>query len=224
MKDSFPYFREDQYFKFPPVQKAQKDGLLAVGGNLSPGMLLSAYRQGIFPWYSEETPILWFSPDPRFVLYPEKLHIPERLSRKLKQNRFKVDYNIRFDEIIKGCRTAYRPGQEGTWITEGMEAAYIKLFELGYIFCAAITEKGSASNELAGGIYGVKIGNVFCGESMFAAVDDASKYGFVQLVERLKQDGVKIIDCQMQTKHLERFGAEMISRSEFLRMLNEWGN
>ncbi|MCL2481496.1 MAG: leucyl/phenylalanyl-tRNA--protein transferase [Spirochaetaceae bacterium] len=214
MKNRFPYLDESVFFEFPPVERAQSNGLLAVGGNLSPGVVISAYKQGIFPWFSEGDPILWWSPDPRYVLFPEKLHISKSLKRNLKKNLFNVFFNTRFNEIIGECRKAARPGQNGTWITEEMEKAYIKLFELGYISCAAVTEPDS--DKLAGGVYGVKIGRCWFGESMFTKVDNASKYGFVKFVEYLKQDGVVIIDCQVKTDNLERFGAEMIPRAQFL--------
>ena len=219
MKNRFPYFDESEFFEFPPLHTARSDGLLAVGGNLSPGMLLSAYKQGIFPWFSEGDPVLWWSPDPRYVLFPEKLHISKSLKKDLKKNLFNVSFNTRFDEIIEECRVMPRPGQAGTWITEELKNAYIKLFELGYIFCAAITEKDSC--ELVGGIYGVKIGRCFFGESMFAKEDNASKYGFVKFVTFLKEEGIVIIDCQIKTGHLERFGAEMIPRSQFVDIVKK---
>ncbi len=219
MDAAFPYLSESDYYRFPPVETAQKGGFLASGGNLSPGMLISAYSQGIFPWFSEGDPVLWWSPDPRYVLFPEKLHVPERLSRLLKKDVFEVSFNARFSEIIRGCRSAPRPGQNGTWLTTEMEKAYIRLFELGYIFCAAVTERGM--DELAGGIYGVKMGKCFFGESMFAGKDNASKYGFVKLVRELERLGTVMIDCQMKTSHLERFGAEMIPRKDFLEILKK---
>jgi len=214
MKNRFPYLDESVFFEFPPVERAQSNGLLAVGGNLSPGMLISAYKQGIFPWFSEGDPILWWSPDPRYVLFPEKLHIPGSLKKVLKRNLFNVSFNTRFNEIIEECRRIPRPEQNGTWITEEMEKAYIKLFELGYISCAAVTEPDS--DKLAGGVYGVRIGKCWFGESMFTKIDNASKYGFVKFVDYLKQEGVVIIDCQVKTDNLERFGAEMIPRAQFL--------
>ncbi|MCL2706410.1 MAG: leucyl/phenylalanyl-tRNA--protein transferase [Spirochaetaceae bacterium] len=217
MKNRFPYLDESVFFEFPPVENARLDGLLAVGGNLSPGVVISAYKQGVFPWFSEGDPILWWSPDPRYVLFPEKLHISKSLKRDLKKNLFNVFFNTRFNEIIEACRNIPRPGQDGTWITEEMEKAYIKLFELGYISCAAVTEPGSS--KLIGGVYGVKIGRCWFGESMFTKKDNASKYGFVKFIEYLKQEGVVIIDCQVKTDNLERFGAEMISRTQFLDII-----
>ncbi|MCL2294665.1 MAG: leucyl/phenylalanyl-tRNA--protein transferase [Spirochaetes bacterium] len=220
MKNRFPWFDESDFFEFPPLDRARPDGLLAVGGNLSPGMLLSAYKQGIFPWFSEGEPVLWWSPNPRFVLFPEKLHVPGSLKKDLKKNLFNVSFNTRFDEIIEECRIAPRPGQAGTWITKELKKAYIKLFELGYISCAAITAPGSC--ELEAGIYGVKIGKCFFGESMFTKVSNASKYGFVKFVSWLKQEGVVIIDCQTKTGHLGRFGAEMIPREQFADMVKKY--
>ncbi|MCL2793125.1 MAG: leucyl/phenylalanyl-tRNA--protein transferase [Spirochaetaceae bacterium] len=219
MKNRFPYFDESVFFEFPPVERAYPNGLLAMGGNLSPGMLISAYKQGIFPWYSEGDPILWWSPDPRYVLFPDKLHISKSLKKDLKKNLFNIFFNTRFSEIIKECRKMPRPGQDGTWITNELEKAYIKLFDLGYIFCAAVTEPDS--NELVAGVYGVKMGKCFFGESMFTKTDNASKYGFVKFVDYLKQEGVDIIDCQTKTDNLERFGAEMIPRSQFIDMIKK---
>ena len=219
MTSGFPYLDENQYFEFPHPDTADSDGFLGAGGNLSPGMLISAYRQGIFPWFSEGDPVLWFSPDPRFVLFPEKLHVPQRLERLLKKEVFDVEFNTNFTQIIGECKNADRPGQRGTWITDGMEKAYIRLFELGYIFTAAVFEKGSRS--LAGGVYGVRIGRCCFGESMFGKIPDASKYGFVKIVRQLEHEGVAIIDCQMKTAHLERFGAEMIPRNVFLEIINK---
>ncbi|MDX9801402.1 MAG: leucyl/phenylalanyl-tRNA--protein transferase [Spirochaetia bacterium] len=219
MKDGFPYLDENHYFEFPQPETADLYGFIGSGGNLSPGMLISAYRQGIFPWFSEGDPIMWFSPDPRFVLFPEKLHVPQRLERLLRKEVFDVEFDKNFPVVIRECKNAYRPGQKGTWITDEMEKAYIKLFELGYIFSAAVFEKGSKT--LAGGIYGVRIGRFCFGESMFAKKPDASKYGFVKLVHQLENEGTEIIDCQMKTAHLERFGAEMISRSSFLDIIKE---
>ena len=218
MKNEFPYFDESVFFEFPSVEKAKPNGLLAVGGNMSPGMLISAYKQGIFPWYSEGEPLLWWSPDPRYVLFPEKLHVSKSLKKDLKKNLFEVFFDTRFDEIIEECRIMPRPEQNDTWITNELQQAYTKLFELGYISCAAVTEPGS--DKLAGGVYGVKIGKCFFGESMFAKVDNASKYGFVKFMDHLKQEGVVIIDCQMKTSNLERFGAEMIPRKQFLDIIS----
>ncbi len=217
MDNRFPYFDESAFFKFPPLEIARPDGLLAIGGNLSPGMLISAYKQGIFPWFSEGDPVMWWSPDPRCVLFPEKLHVSESLKKILKKNLFNVAFDTRFDEIITKCSRIKRPGQKGTWITEDMEKAYNELFKLGYIACAAVTEK--CSDKLVGGIYGVKIGNCFYGESMFAEENNASKYGFVKFVDYLKELGIVIIDCQMKTSHLERFGAQMIPRKQFLAII-----
>ncbi len=214
MKNEFPYLDINSFFRFPPLETAQPDGFLAAGGNLSPGMLLSAYVQGIFPWYSEGYPVLWWSPDPRFVLFPEKLHISSSLRRVLNRRDYSVLFNERFDEVIKGCRNAYRPGQQGTWITDEMEAAYNELFRLGFVWCAAVTLP--ESGELAGGVYGVKIGNCFFGESMFASCPAASKFGFVSLVKKLEGECVVLIDCQIKTDHLARFGAQMIPRKDFI--------
>ena len=219
MKNKFPYLDENVFFDFPSVESATPEGIVAAGGNLSPGMLLSAYSQGLFPWFNRHDPVLWWSPDPRFVLFPEKLHISRSLAKLFKKEAFRVEFNSSFNEIIRGCRNAYRPGQGGTWITDEMEEAYKKLFGLGYVYCAAVREPGNT--DLAGGIYGVKIGRCYFGESMFFNVENASKYGFVLMVEKLAEEGVEMIDCQVETEHLRRFGAGMIPRNVFINKVKE---
>ena len=219
MKKKFPYLDVKTRFSFPPIESATPEGIVAVGGNLSPGMLISAYSQGIFPWFGKNDPVIWWSPDPRFVLYPEKLHISKSLAGLISKGRFEVKFNTRFREIIDGCRKSSRPMQSGTWITEEMVDAYMKLFELGYVYSAAVIEK--ESSRLAGGVYGIKIGRCYFGESMFYNVKNASKYGFAVLVKQLEKEGVEIIDCQVETEHLKRFGAEMIPRKIFIDTIKE---
>ncbi len=217
MKNEFPYLGPDMYFEFP--EPADSEGIVAAGGNLSPGMLISAYKQGIFPWFNEKDPLLWWSPDPRFVLFPEKLHVSRSMKKLIKKNRFEVSFNSDFDSVISGCRYIEREGQAGTWITEEMEKAYKKLFKLGYILSAEVREPGSS--EVAAGLYGVRIGNCYFGESMFSRKANGSKYGFIALTEKLLNEGVVLIDCQVYTSHLESLGAEMISRKEFIEILND---
>ena len=202
---------------FPPVDNAIPEGLLAFGGDLSIERLLLAYRSGIFPWYSDGQPILWFSPDPRFVLFPEKLKVATSLKRIIKSNTFTVTYDQAFGAVIENCRGVERPNQPGTWITEDMLNAYCALHEAGHAHSVEVWQ----DSELVGGLYGVVVGGCFCGESMFAHVSNASKVGFVWLVQKLKADGFEMIDCQVPTEHLASFGAEAIAREQFLAMLNE---
>jgi leucyl/phenylalanyl-tRNA--protein transferase len=207
---------------FPPIGKALREpnGLLAAGGNLSPERLLAAYRSGIFPWFSAGEPILWWSPDPRMVLFPDELRISRSLARRLKNPDYQVRFDTAFREVMLACASAQRHGQEGTWITEDMINAYCKLHESGFAHSAETWIDG----ELAGGIYGVAIGRMFYGESMFHRVTDASKIAFVYLVQRLQQQGFGMMDCQMKTPHLASLGAKEILRSDFLLMLKELVN
>ncbi|TVQ39328.1 MAG: leucyl/phenylalanyl-tRNA--protein transferase [Spirochaetaceae bacterium] len=215
MSGEFPYLHEHETFDFPPPESGTSDGIVGIGGNLSPGMLLSAYRQGIFPWYSHGDPILWWCPDPRFVLCPAELHVPRRLQRLLRNDPFSYRFDTRFGEVLCACRDAPRPGQQGTWITEEIMQGYTRLHRLGYAHSLEVLVDG----ELAGGLYGVALGRVFFGESMFARRDDASKAGFVRLAQLLHRCGYGLIDCQVYTGHLERFGAAEMRRDRFLHSL-----
>ncbi|MFQ3619479.1 MAG: leucyl/phenylalanyl-tRNA--protein transferase [Spirochaetales bacterium] len=213
----FPYLSEEETFSFPSPLTATREGIVAMGGNLSPGMLLSAYTQGIFPWYDEESPILWWSPDPRFVLFPSELHVPKSLERLLRKGLYQVTFDTQFLEVITACSRTPRPNQEGTWITEDMIEAYTELHRLGYAHSVEVFLEGS----LVGGLYGVSLGRVFFGESMFSWSPNASKVGFVTLVRCLIQKNFQLIDSQVYTSHLERFGARNISRLKFLTLLKE---
>ena len=204
----------DRSLHFPPVSQAEPDGLLAIGGDLSPQRLLSAYRQGIFPWYEDE-PILWWSPDPRFVLFPAELKISRSMRPVLNGNRFRFTMNQAFTQVMKNCRQVKRNGQRGSWINEEMIRSYTELHEMGFAFSAEAWE----GDQLAGGLYGLRIGKVFCGESMFSHTSNASKFAFINWVRFLQKDGVNLIDCQVHTEHLESLGARMIPRSEFLQNL-----
>ncbi len=201
---------------FPPVHLSEPDGLLAMGGDLSPERILLAYRNGIFPWY-EGTHILWWSPDPRFVLFPAELKVSKSTQALLKKNAFDITVNKAFREVINQCRTITRKDQEGTWITPAVKDAYTKLHELGYAHSAEVWENG----ELVGGLYGVRIGKVFFGESMFSKKSNASKYAFTRYVQLLQSEGVELIDCQVYTPYLESFGARMLERGEFVKMLKK---
>lgn len=198
---------------FPPVDHALNNGLLAVGGDLSPPRLINAYRRGIFPWYGPGDPILWWSPDPRLVLLPEWLHVPRSLRRVLNQKRFAFSLDRDFEAVIRGCAEARR--DDGTWLVPDMVAAYIKLHQAGYAHSLEVWQQG----RLAGGIYGVAMGRCFFGESMFTRIPEASKAGLVMLVRWLARQDFELIDCQVTTEHLLRFGAREIRRGEFLARL-----
>lgn len=201
---------------FPPVSDALEDGLLAVGGDLNTERLLLAYRNGIFPWYDEDLP-MWWCPDPRFILYPQDVRISKSMKQVLKKEVFQFKINTAFNEVIKYCKTTTRAGQDGTWINNGIVDAYTKLHELGYAHSAEAWQNG----HLVGGLYGVRLGNIFFGESMFSKESNASKYAFINYMQRLHQDGVVLVDCQVYTEHLESLGAHMIPREQFLSILNE---
>ena len=202
---------------FPPAESADEDGLVMIGGDLSASRLMLAYASGIFPWYGEGQPILWWSLDPRCVLCPEKLHVPASLRRVMNGGRFSFTENACFDRVIQACARAPRHGQEGTWITPEMTDAYFRLHRLGHAHSVEVWEDGL----LVGGLYGVQTGRVFSGESMFHATGDASKAALVHLVEWLEKRGVTLIDCQQTTQHMVRFGAEEISRTAYLALLRE---
>jgi leucyl/phenylalanyl-tRNA--protein transferase len=211
-----PVFRLDERLLFPPPQLAA-EGLLAVGGDLSVERLLLAYAQGIFPWYEEGQPILWHSPDPRLVLPAGELHVSRRLERTLRSGRFRVSFDEAFDRVIDACGRAPRAGQRGTWITREMRRAYKRLHREGYAHSA----EAWLGDRLAGGLYGVSLGGAFFGESMFARVPDASKVALVTLVRALAVQGVALVDCQVTTEHLQRFGAREWPRERFLAALEE---
>ena len=211
-----PLFALDKQLKFPPVHLAESDGLLAIGGDLSPDRLQLAYRSGIFPWYEGEH-ILWWCPDPRFVLFPEELKISKSMRVLLKKDAFEFTVDKAFSQVISNCKTISRKEQMGTWISEEVKRAYTRLHEMGIAHSAEVWQNG----ELVGGLYGVRMGKVFFGESMFSKVSNASKYAFICFVERLQTENVKLIDCQVYTEHLESLGARMISREEFVSLLQE---
>ena len=212
---SVAVFRLPREPVFPDPTLSEADGLLAVGGDLSPERLLRAYAEGIFPWYSDDTPILWWSPDPRMVLLPEELHVSRSLRRTMRAARYEVRVDTAFGEVIRRCADKERPGQRGTWITGEMIAAYERLHRLGFAHSVEAWEGG----ELAGGLYGVSLGAAFFGESMFADRPDASKVAFATSVEWLRGRGFEIVDCQVDTDHLRRFGAREVPRAEFLSRL-----
>lgn len=198
---------------FPEVSLAAEDGLLAFGGDLSATRLLEAYKKGIFPWFEEDETILWWSPDPRFVLYPSELKVSKSMGQFLRNCNYEVTVNKDFKTVISECAKAKRNGQKGTWITKGMIQAYLELHEMGYAKSVEVWNNG----ELVGGLYGIDLGNkIFCGESMFAKESNASKTGFITFIQNTDY---KLIDCQVYTAHLETLGAKDISRDEFMRQI-----
>jgi len=204
-------------FLFPDPELADPSGLLAVGGDLQPRRLLEAYANGIFPWYSEGQPILWHSPDPRFVLFPEELRIARSLRQTIRKASYRISLDTAFQDVIRRCAEVPRPGQQGTWITDEMEEGYMELHRLGFAHSAEAWQDG----ELVGGLYGVSLGSIFFGESMFASQDDASKVAFVALVEQLRLWGFSLLDSQVHTEHLQRFGTREIPRSDYLVLLRK---
>lgn len=217
-----PYLLNNSKTDFPDVELAlqEPDGLLAIGGDLSVERLIAAYQQGIFPWYNEGQPVLWWSPDPRMVLKPEDINISRSLAKKVRQDTFKVTFDSAFREVIIACsepRLTKDGNQDGTWILDDMIQAYIKLHEAGYAHSVECWQ----GTKLVGGLYGVAIGKVFFGESMFTRISDASKIAFVSLAEQLKQWDFKLIDCQVYTSHLESLGATMIPRKKFISLLEK---
>ena len=207
-------FALDKELIFPPVHLAEPDGLLAIGGDLSTPRLLLAYQNGIFPWYEGEH-ILWWCPDPRFVLVPSELKVSKSMQQLLKREAFQFTINKAFSQVISSCKTIPRRGQNGTWITEEIREAYTRLHFEGYAQSAEVW----VDDELVGGLYGVRLGKMFFGESMFARVSNASKYAFISYVQHLMTEGVQLIDCQVYTEHLESLGARMLSRQNFLQLL-----
>ena len=206
-----------QTLMFPPVSMADEDGLVGIGGDLSVDRLLLAYRSGIFPWYNADEPILWYSPNPRFVLHPDELKVSKSMQTLIRKEAWTFTVNQDFASTIRQCRIAKRKYQTGTWIHDAMEEAYIRLHEAGY----AISAECWSNGELIGGLYGVQLDRVFCGESMFSLEKNASKFAFIHVVTYLKELGIQLIDCQVHTHHLESLGARMISRDTFLTYLNE---
>lgn len=210
-----PVYRLGAEPVFPDPEDSHESGLIAVGGDLEPQRLLSAYACGIFPWYSEGQPILWHCPDPRALLLPAELHVPRSLRRTLRRGRFAIRLDGAFAEVVRACAEAPRPGQDGTWITADMQRAYVRLHEMGYAHSAEAWEGGA----LVGGLYGVSLGGAFFAESMFSARSDASKAALVVLIEHLVGWGFDLFDCQIESEHVARFGARPVARREFLALL-----
>lgn len=219
-------------FVFPPVHLANEDGLLAVGGDLSVERLLLAYKSGIFPWYNQGEPIIWYSPNPRMVLFPHKLKISKSMKQVIRKGDFTVTFNQNFEEVISNCKHIFRASDQGeTWITNEMQQAYIELHKKGIAKSVEVWQHFNSNQydkELVGGLYGIDLPNlqaglgaVFCGESMFSKVSNASKFAFIKLVQKLEKENYKLIDCQVYNNHLASLGAEEISRIEFLSYLKK---
>lgn len=208
------YFLSKELY-FPPVEEASFEGVLAIGGDLSVERLLLAYRNGIFPWFNEEEPILWWSPPKRMVIAPAVYKISKSIRNLINQNTFTVTFNQNFASVIENCQQIERSGQEGTWITEDIVTSFTKLHKMGVVKSVEVWQ----NEELVGGLYGVDLGHIFCGESMFSKVPNASKIGFVWLINYLKENNYKLLDCQVHNDHLEKLGAIEISRKAFMRIL-----
>ena len=204
-------------YDFPDINSADENGLLAVGGNLSFGTLINAYKKGIFPWFNPGEIVQWYCPDPRFVLFPDRIKISHSMRNVLNKHLFRFTADKAFADVVKNCRMAKRPGEPGTWISDEIENAYNDLFQKGFAHSAEAWQ----NNVLVGGLYGVLIGKVFFGESMFANKSNASKFAFINWVEILKKNGIQLIDCQVYTPHLESMGAEFISRDSFNALLKK---
>ena len=209
------YYLSEELF-FPPVHEADQEGILAVGGDLSPKRLLLAYKNGIFPWFNPGEPIIWWSPNPRMVLFLDELIVSKSMRNILNRNSFQVTFNQDFRAVISNCRNIKRKDQNGTWITGNMIDAYCRLHESGIAKSVEVWQ----DNKLVGGLYGIDLGTVFCGESMFSKVSNASKVAFIALVSQLAKDDYKLLDCQVYNEHLESLGCREIEREDFIKILN----
>jgi leucyl/phenylalanyl-tRNA--protein transferase len=212
----------DNKIEFPNAETASAEGILAIGGDLNPERLILAYKSGIFPWYNEGEPIIWYSPDPRMVLFPKKLKVSKSMQQILRKEEFKVTFNKNFKEVIYECKTLTRKNQAGTWITNAMQKAYIELHNLGFAKSVEVWK----DNKLIGGLYGIDLsgnrkgsGHIFCGESMFSKVSNASKVAFIHLTKKLEKENYQLIDCQVYNDHLASLGAEEIARVDFINLL-----
>jgi leucyl/phenylalanyl-tRNA--protein transferase len=206
----------EENFAFPPLHLADEEGLLLVGGRVTPQRVLEAYKKGIFPWYNEDDVPLWWSPDPRFILFPTELHISRSMQKMLRKNIFTFHFNKAFEEVITACAGIPRRDQDSTWITTEMKNVYTELYHLGF----AVSAESWHEEELVGGMYGIRIGKVFFGESMFSRRTNASKFAFIHCVQQLAAEGVQLIDCQVHTPHVATLGARLIPRKDFIVLLN----
>lgn len=208
------YFLSRELY-FPPVEYASAEGIVAIGGDLSPERLLLAYNSGIFPWFEDDEPILWWSPPERMVLFFDELKVSKSMRNVLNRDMFRITYNTAFSDVIANCSSIKRDGQPGTWITDGMVAAYCRLHELGYAKSVEVWQ----GDALVGGLYGVDLGHIFCGESMFSKVPNASKVAFIALAKKLQGENYRLLDCQIYTEHLASLGAREIAREEFMQIV-----
>ena len=210
------YFLSRELY-FPPVSQASPEGIVAIGSDLSPERLMLAYRSGIFPWFEDDEPILWWSPPERMVLFFDEIRITKSMRNILNRDSFKVTFNTAFEQVIANCRDIKRNGQPGTWITPEMTEAYTKLHKMGFAKSVEVWQ----DDELVGGLYGIDLGHIFCGESMFSKVSNASKVAFITLSAQLERAGYRLLDCQVHNDHLESLGAREIDREDFLRVLKQ---
>ena len=202
-------------YKFPSPQSATQEGIVAVGGDLNPLRILEAYKNGIFPWFNDDENLMWWSPDPRMILFPEKIKISKSFKSFLKKKEYRVSFNENFEDVIESCSNIKRVNQKGTWITNGLKQSFIELHLMGYAHSVEVWQNGV----IIGGLYGLDLGNIFCGESMFSIKSNASKVGLYFLCQELKQNNYRFIDCQVPSQHLRSLGAEEISRDNFLKKL-----
>ncbi len=207
----------EENFSFPALSEADEEGLLMIGGRVTPARVLEAYRQGIFPWYSGGEPPLWWSPDPRFVLFPDELHVSRSMKKLLSKAPFEWKMDTAFEEVMEACATVKRQGQDGTWITPEIKQAYTELHHQGYAHSSECWRNG----KLVGGVYGIRLSRVFFGESMFSRETNASKAAFIQLVQHMQKDGVELVDCQVYTEHVESLGGRLIQREEYVNYLKD---
>lgn len=207
---------EDDFY-FPPVDEADEEGLLLIGGAVTPTRVIEAYAKGIFPWYNDDSLPLWWSPDPRFVLFPAELHVSRSMQKLLSKNVFTFRTNTAFEKVINACAEVERKDQDGTWITDEIKAVYLQLHRDGYAHSAETWK----DDELVGGMYGIRLGNVFFGESMFSKTSNASKFAFINYVRQVNKEDVSLIDCQVYTEHVETLGASLIERKEYLQLLKK---
>ena len=202
---------------FPPVEMASSEGILAFGGDLRPERLILAYQSGIFPWYNEGEPIIWYCPEERMVLFPDELRISKSMRQLMRSNTFNITTNKAFEQVISQCQNSPRKDQLGSWITDDMKQAYLKLHELGFAKSVEVWQ----DKKLVGGLYGIDLGHIFCGESMFSKESNTSKLAFIHLVQQLENEQYKLIDCQVYNEHLESLGAREIPRGEFMEILGK---
>lgn len=208
---------DDSLFYFPSVDLADEEGLVMMGGRVTPGRVLEAYTKGIFPWYNDDSLPLWWSPDPRFVLFPSDVHVSRSMQKIFRKNRFEFRENTAFDDVLEACATSPRKGTDGTWLTPEMKECYRLLHRQGFAHSAEAWQDG----KLVGGVYGIRLGRIFFGESMFSHATNASKFAFITYIHQLQTEGVTLIDCQVYSEHVESLGARLMQRADFLQLLEK---